>query len=85
MYIAVGDDVDHTDMIKCQWMDWVHVDARPFLLYLQYLTYGSLRVRYRQLEAFHRLKDLVMAQDKISDKSPCLATVVSWRVVYWWH
>ena len=30
------------------------------LLYLQYLTYGSLRV-----EALHRLKDLVMSPDKI--------------------
>jgi len=59
MYRAVGDDVDHRHPNERQWMDWAEVDARPFLLYLQYLTYRDLGVRHRQLEAFHRLEDIV--------------------------
>ncbi|KAH3742371.1 hypothetical protein DPMN_049112 [Dreissena polymorpha] len=31
------------------WMDSAEVDARPFLYYLQYLTYGGLGERYKQL------------------------------------
>jgi len=64
MYRAVGDDVDHRDRNDRQWMDWAEVDARPFLLYLQYLTYRGLGVRHRQLEAFHRLNDIVTS-DKL--------------------
>jgi len=66
MYRAVGDDVDHRDHNERQWMDWAEVDARPFLLYLQYLTYRGLGVRHRQLEAFYRLKDIVTSQDKMN-------------------
>jgi len=57
MYRAEGDDVD--------WMDWAEVDARPFLLYLQYLTYRGLGLRHIQLDAFHRLDDIVTSQDKL--------------------
>jgi len=63
MYRAVGDDVDHRNMNEHQWMDWAEVDARPFLLYLQYLTYRGLGVRHRQLEAFHGLKDIVTSDN----------------------
>jgi len=59
MYRAVGDDVDHRTHNERQWMDWAEVDARPFRLYLQYLTFRGLGVRHRQLEAFHGLKDIV--------------------------
>jgi len=59
MYRAVGDDVDHRTRIEREWMDWAVVDALPFLLYLQYLTYRGLGVRHRQLEAFHKLADIV--------------------------
>jgi len=65
MYRAVGDDVDHRKRAERYWMDWAEVDARPFLLYLQYLTYRGLGVRHRQLEAFHGLEDMVTASDKI--------------------
>jgi len=65
MYRDVGDDVDHRDFNEHQWMDWAEVDARPFLLYLQYLTYRGLGVRNRQLEAFHGLKDIVISRDKL--------------------
>ncbi|KAH3737816.1 hypothetical protein DPMN_044411 [Dreissena polymorpha] len=33
------------------WMDCAEVDARPFLHYLQYLTYGGLGERNNQLQA----------------------------------
>ena len=59
MYRAVEDDVDHMDLIEREYMDWAEVDARPFLLYLQYLTYRSLGVRHRQLEAIHGLEDIL--------------------------
>jgi len=65
MYRAVGDDVDHRSISEREWMDWAEVDARPFLLYLQYLTYRGLGVRHRQLEAFHRLEDIVTSVDKM--------------------
>jgi len=63
MYRAVGDDVDHRHGPERYWMDWAEVDALPFLLYLQYLTYRGLRVRHRQLEAFYRLKDIATSVD----------------------
>jgi len=63
MYRAVGDDVDHKNGHEPLWMDWAEVDARPFLLYLQYLTYRGLGVRHRQLEAFHGLED-ILTSDK---------------------
>jgi len=66
MYRAVGDDVDHRDDIERDWMDCAEVDARPFLLYLQYLTYRGLGVRHRQLEAFHGLEDIVTSYDKVN-------------------
>ncbi|KAH3740258.1 hypothetical protein DPMN_046960 [Dreissena polymorpha] len=34
-----------------RWMDCAEVDARPFLHYLQYLTYGGLGERDKQLHA----------------------------------
>jgi len=66
MYRAVGDDVDHRDINEREWMDWAEVDAQPFLLYLQYLTYRGLGVRHRQLEAFHGLEDIVSSSDKLN-------------------
>jgi len=39
-------------------MDWAEVDARPFMLYLQYLTFGGLRERQRQLQALQGLWDI---------------------------
>jgi len=64
MYRAVGDDVDHRDKDELKWMDWAEVDARPFLLYLQYLVYRGQGVRHRQLKAFHGLENIVISQDK---------------------
>jgi len=66
MYRAVGDDVDHRSLRERDWRDWAEVDAWPFLLYLQYLTYRGLGVRHRQLEAFHGLEDIVTSYDKLN-------------------
>jgi len=66
MYRAVGDDVDHRSVQEHEWMDWAQVDAQPFLLYLQYLTYRGLGVRHRQLEAFHGLEGIVTSAGKLN-------------------
>jgi len=66
MYRAVGDDIDHRNDNERDWMDWAEVDARPFLLYLQYLTYRGLEVSHRQLEAFHGLEDIVTSREKLN-------------------
>ena len=47
-------------------MDWAEVDALPFLLYLQYLTYRRLELRHRQLEAFNRLEDIATSADRLN-------------------
>jgi len=53
---AVGDDVDHRNHYERKWMDWAEVDARPFLLYLQYLTFRDLGDQHKQQEAFAGLQ-----------------------------
>jgi len=58
MYRSVGDDVAHRTYNEREWMDWAEVDARPFMLYLQYLTFGGLRERQRQLQALQGLCDI---------------------------
>jgi len=65
IYRAAGDDVDHRTANQRDWMDWAQVDAKPFMLYLQYLTYRGLGVRHRQMEAFHGLEDIVTSYDKL--------------------
>jgi len=66
MYRAVGDDIDQRRPSERKWMDWAVVDALPFMLYLQYLTYRGLGVRHRQMEAFHRLQDILTSWDNVS-------------------
>jgi len=58
MYRSVGDDVAYITPIQRIWMDWAEVDALPFMLYLQYLTFGGLRERQRQLQALQGLCDI---------------------------
>ncbi|KAH3740579.1 uncharacterized protein LOC127850667 isoform X4 [Dreissena polymorpha] len=50
------EEVAQRDRVDKRWMDWAEVDARPFLHYLQYLTYGGLGVRDNQLRALRDLK-----------------------------
>ena len=66
MYRAVGDDVAHREDNERDWMDWAEVDARPFLLYLQYLTYRGLGKRHRKLDAFDGLEDIVTSIDELN-------------------
>jgi len=58
MYRSVGDDVANREPVDRIWMDWAEVDAQPFMLYLQYLTFGGLRERQRQLQALDGLWDI---------------------------
>jgi len=58
MYRSVGDDVAHRTIKERIWMDWAEVDALPFMLYLQYLIFGGLRERQRQLQALDGLLDI---------------------------
>jgi len=55
MYRSVMDDVAYRTPIQHDWMDWAEVDARPFMLYLQYLVFGGLCERQRQLQALQGL------------------------------
>jgi len=55
MLRAVGDDIQHRHLTERTWMNWAVVDARPFLHYLQYLTFRGLGRRHMQLQAFHAL------------------------------
>jgi len=66
MFRAFGDDVQHRNRSECKWMDCAEVDARPFMLYLQYLTYRDLGARQLQLQAFNKLKDIVTSFEEIN-------------------
>jgi len=57
---SVGDDVAYRNSAESVWMDWAEVDARPFMLYLQYLTFGGLCERQRQLQALQGLWDICL-------------------------
>jgi len=41
MVRGVGDDIQHRRLNERGWMNWAVVDSRPFLHYLQYLTFRS--------------------------------------------
>ena len=71
MFRAVGDDVQHRIISKHEWMDCAVVDAQPFMLYLQYLTYRDLGARQLQLQAFYKLKDTVTSTEKITQTYHC--------------
>jgi len=51
MLRPVGDNIQHRTSNERVWMNWAVVDARPFLHYLQYLTFRDLGLRHRQLQA----------------------------------
>ena len=57
MVRAVGDDIQHRHVTEREWMDWTVVDSRPFLYYLQYLTFRGLGLRHRQVQARRSLQD----------------------------
>ncbi|XP_052248711.1 uncharacterized protein LOC127856496 isoform X4 [Dreissena polymorpha] len=45
------EEVSQRNFVDKEWMDYAEVDALPFLHYLQYLTYGGLGKRDKQLHA----------------------------------
>ena len=45
------DDYQNRRPTERGWMNWAVVDSRPFLHYLQYLTFRGLGLRHRQLHA----------------------------------
>ena len=47
-------------------MDWAEVDARPFLHYRQYLTYGGLGERDKQLQTFRSWRSYICTRIKIN-------------------
>jgi len=66
MFRTVGDDIQHRHCYENQWMDFAVVDARPFMLFLQYLTYRDLGARHLQLQAFDTLRNIVSTYDGMS-------------------
>jgi len=56
MVRRVGDDIQPRDPNERVWMNWAVVDARPFLHYLQYLTFRDLGLRHKQLQALQSLR-----------------------------
>ena len=55
MIRSLGDDIQHRNHIDYVWINWAVVDSRPFLHYLQYLTFRGLGIRHRQLQALSSL------------------------------
>jgi len=60
----VGDDILHRDFPERVWMNWAVVDARPFLHYLQYLTFRDLGLRHRQVQAVCALANHILDSDR---------------------
>jgi len=51
MVRGVGENIQHRLCIESVWMNWAVVDSRPFLHYLQYLTFRNLGLRHKQIQA----------------------------------
>ena len=60
MVRGVGDDIQHRDPNEPVWMEWGVVDSRPFLHYLQYLTFRDLGLRHKQIQAFDALRTSIL-------------------------
>ncbi|XP_052787689.1 uncharacterized protein LOC128222636 [Mya arenaria] len=63
---AVNDDVQFRDVTERRWMDMAVVDSRPYLFYLQYITYGKLGLRHRQVQAHRNLINCFRNQEMIN-------------------
>jgi len=64
MVRGVGDDILHRNIIERVWMNWALVDSRPFLHYLQYLTFRDLGLRHRQIQALCSLANSILYSDR---------------------
>ena len=60
MVRGVEDDIQHRRPTERRWINWAVVDARPFLHYLQYLTFRDLGLRHRQLQALRTLRESIL-------------------------
>ncbi|XP_052239805.1 uncharacterized protein LOC127850667 isoform X2 [Dreissena polymorpha] len=60
------EEVEQRHDIEKQWMDSAEVDARPFLYYLQYLTYGGLGERDKQLHAMGVLEAYIDIRNNLN-------------------
>jgi len=66
MVRGAEDDIQHRRPFERGWMNWAVVDSRPFLHYLQYLTFRDLGLRYKQEQALQSLR--VSINDGIKQK-----------------
>ncbi|XP_052785876.1 uncharacterized protein LOC128221341 isoform X2 [Mya arenaria] len=62
---AVNNDVQFRNGANRQWMNMAVVDSRPYLFYLQYITFGKLGLRHRQVQAHRDLINCFRNQDMI--------------------
>ncbi|KAH3690808.1 hypothetical protein DPMN_191664 [Dreissena polymorpha] len=60
------EEVAQRDYDEKLWMDCAEVDARPFLHYLQYLTYGGLGERDKQLHAMGVLEAFIDIRNQLN-------------------
>jgi len=60
MVRGIRDDFQQRNPNERFWMKWAVVDSRPFLHYLQYLTFRDLGLRHKQIQAFYSLKDSIV-------------------------
>ena len=75
MVRAVGDDIQHRRRDERTWMNRAVVDSRPFLYYLQYLTFRGLGLRHRQRQAFISLLDTTfdgLVQSQVFHPETCV-------------
>ena len=60
MVRRVGDDFQSSNPNERVLMKWAVIDSRPFLHYLQYLTFRDLGLIHRELQAFRALRDSII-------------------------
>ncbi|XP_052790128.1 uncharacterized protein LOC128224351 [Mya arenaria] len=60
------EDFHHRRKSFDDWMDLVVIDSKPFMFYLQYLTFRQLGEEERRLEALHKLYNYVCFESKTS-------------------
>ncbi|XP_052780969.1 uncharacterized protein LOC128217692 [Mya arenaria] len=57
MVRGIGEDINHRNILERDCMNWILVDALPYLYYLQYLTFRGLGQQGRQLQVFNNLRN----------------------------
>ncbi|XP_052790130.1 uncharacterized protein LOC128224353 [Mya arenaria] len=57
-------DFHHRNPIHEKWIDLVVIDSKPFMFYLQYLTFRQLGEQERRREALHKLHNYVCVESR---------------------